>query len=213
MRSVAYMQAIHETGARLTHDIKNLLQSLNTLCSAAEQLGNDEKLVALIQRQLPQLTKRLQLTLDKLQAPSTTAEITINATSWWNRLKQRHKESRVEFVSRRIPAGYEIPAELFDSVADNLLQNALEKRRINPDMQIQVQFSASPVPTLEVSDNGPAIPQEIASRMFKAVLASSSGLGIGLYHAFRQAEYSGYLLELQHNDSGRVHFKLGKKMQ
>jgi signal transduction histidine kinase len=213
MRSVAYMQAIHETGARLTHDIKNLLQSLNTLCSAAEQLGNDEKLVALIQRQLPQLTQRLQLTLDKLQAPTTTDEITINATSWWNRLKQRYKESRVEFVSGRIPAGFEIPAELFDSVADNLLQNALEKRRVNPDMQILVQFSVAPAALLEVSNNGPAIEQEIASRMFKAVLPSSSGLGIGLYHASRQAEYSGYLLELLENRNGQVSFRLAQKIQ
>jgi hypothetical protein len=28
-KQLSYMQAIHETGARLTHDVKNLLQSLN----------------------------------------------------------------------------------------------------------------------------------------------------------------------------------------
>lgn len=212
MRSVAYMQAIHETGARLTHDIKNLLQSLNTLCSAAEQSGNDEKLVALIQRQLPQLTKRLQLTLDKLQAPNTTPETTINATTWWNRLKQRYKDSEVEFASKRIPAGFEVPADLFDSVTDNLLQNALEKRRINPGMQIAVQFDASPA-ALEISDTGPAIDQEIAGRMFKVVLPSSSGLGIGLYHAARQAEYAGYRLELASNNNGNVSFRLAQKIQ
>ena len=35
-RMNAYTQAIYETGARLTHDVKNLLQSLRSLCAAAE---------------------------------------------------------------------------------------------------------------------------------------------------------------------------------
>ena len=34
LKQLSYLQAIHETGARLTHDVKNLLQSLNALCSA-----------------------------------------------------------------------------------------------------------------------------------------------------------------------------------
>ena len=39
MRRNAYLQAVHETGARLTHDMKNLLQSLYTLTSAAPREG------------------------------------------------------------------------------------------------------------------------------------------------------------------------------
>ncbi len=35
----AYTQAIYETGARLTHDVKNLLQSLRSICAAAEMRG------------------------------------------------------------------------------------------------------------------------------------------------------------------------------
>src|SRR5262249_27851785 len=35
LRQASYMQAVHETGARTTHDIKNLLQSLNVLCAVA----------------------------------------------------------------------------------------------------------------------------------------------------------------------------------
>ena len=35
-RQNAYTQAIYETGARLTHDVKNLLQSLRSLCAAAD---------------------------------------------------------------------------------------------------------------------------------------------------------------------------------
>lgn len=210
IRGVAYMQAIHETGARLTHDIKNLLQSLSTLCVAAEQVGNDAKLVALIQRQLPQLTQRLQLTLDKLQAPKSSSEVMVNATTWWNRLKLRYRDTGTEFLSKRIPAGLEIPAELFDSVADNLLQNALEKKRVNPNMSITATFNTATdnQTVLEIKDDGPAIPAEVATQMFKSVLPSSTGLGIGLYHAARQARLAGYDLSLNRNRNGEVSFKL-----
>lgn len=39
LSQMAYLKAIHETGARITHDVKNLLQSLNMLCFAAERRG------------------------------------------------------------------------------------------------------------------------------------------------------------------------------
>jgi signal transduction histidine kinase len=39
LRQTSYLQAVHETGARMTHDIKNLLQSLNVLCAAAARDG------------------------------------------------------------------------------------------------------------------------------------------------------------------------------
>ena len=56
MQANAYTQAVYETGSRLTHDVKNLLQSLKTLCSAAEYSQPDQaaSLQTLMQRQLPQ---------------------------------------------------------------------------------------------------------------------------------------------------------------
>jgi hypothetical protein len=71
MQANAYTQAIYETGSRLTHDVKNLLQSLKTLCSAAEHSRPDQamSLQSLMQRQLPQMAKRLEITLDKLKSP------------------------------------------------------------------------------------------------------------------------------------------------
>ncbi|MFM9912975.1 MAG: ATP-binding protein [Methylophilaceae bacterium] len=212
MRSVAYMQAVYETGARLTHDIKNLLQSLSVLCVAAEREGDDQALVALIQRQLPQLTQRLQVTLNKLQAPKTAAIEMVNATTWWKRLRQRYKDSEIEFSSHRIPAGTEVPVELFDSVAENLLQNALDKRRNYPSIKINAEFSVENMPTLTVTDDGLAIEEDIAKQMFKAALPSSTGLGIGLYHASRQAKYVGYALSLTQNRKGEVCFTLEKAM-
>src|SRR5918999_2898996 len=68
LRQASYLQAVHETGARLTHDIKNLLQSLSVLTSLAAR-GEQEGLQALVRRQLPLIERRLADTLQKFQRP------------------------------------------------------------------------------------------------------------------------------------------------
>ena len=87
-RQHAYTQAIYETGARLTHDVKNLLQSLRSLCAAVETSDADQaqSLQALMQRQLPQITQRLNVTLDKLQAPQQADTSQVDAAIWWEQL-------------------------------------------------------------------------------------------------------------------------------
>jgi len=40
LQQLSFVKAIHQTGARLTHDVKNLLQSLNALCLAAAGEGD-----------------------------------------------------------------------------------------------------------------------------------------------------------------------------
>ncbi|MCX7627944.1 MAG: HAMP domain-containing histidine kinase [Methylophilaceae bacterium] len=212
MRHQAYLRAVHETGARLTHDIKNLLQSLNTLCSAVEHASNTDhqQLVALIQRQLPQLAQRLRNTLDKLQAPQPEPSSSMNAITWWNQLRQRYRDAGITFTADKISAGSELPADLFDTVADNLLQNALEKRRTQLDLKISVALKTGDYFGLTVEDDGTPIPDEVAEKLFKVPLTSVSGLGIGLYQAARQAQQHGYRLELASNRRGAVRFELKK---
>ncbi len=214
LQNSAYLQAIYETGARLTHDVKNLLQSLSVLCSAAEHVeaGDQARLVALIQRQLPQLTQRLQITMDKLQSPQLGEPSAMNAITWWNRLRQRYRNADIEFATEKIVAGTMIPAELFDSVADNVLQNALEKRRTQPEMNIGVRLNVNPALGLSLWDDGVELPIDTAQLLFKAPLPSASGLGIGLYQAARQAQQLGYRLALVCNRTGRVEFELALRL-
>ncbi|MGH8743891.1 MAG: hypothetical protein ACREUY_06395, partial [Burkholderiales bacterium] len=156
-RQNTYTQAVYETGARLTHDVKNLLQSLKSICTAVETGGADdaEALRALIQRQLPQITQRLQLTMDKLKAPQKADEGNGKpAQEWWSNLKQRYASETIEFKETGISAAAELPIQLFDSVADNLLQNALQKSKLEPGLRINVSFSCAPGVVLSVCDNG-----------------------------------------------------------
>jgi len=88
LRQASYVQAVHETGARMTHDIKNLLQSLNVLCAVAARDHNRDsaELQALIRRQLPVITRRLSETLAKLQRPNAAGETYVPVQTWWDAL-------------------------------------------------------------------------------------------------------------------------------
>ncbi len=210
-RQNAYLQAVHETGARLTHDVKNLLQSLTTLCAAAEASdpAQSDALQALIRRQLPVITERLQQTLKKLKAPHAVDREERAAGAWWSALRARYEPQGVELTLNGDLEGAMLPAELFDSVADNLLQNALRKRTAETDVRVRVEFAPGPAGYLRVCDSGAAMPAETATRLFEAPVASHNGLGIGLYQAARQAERLGYRLRLLVNEPGRVCFELG----
>ena len=213
MQSSVYLQAVYETGARLTHDIKNLLQSLKTLCIAAEsaQDKDQEKLLALMKKQLPQLSQRLQITLDKLRMPEQATTSSMNANSWWVNTKHRYKGSGTIFDSGKIESGAKLPAELFDNVVDNLLQNALEKKKQFPDITISAKLENQDGFMLSVEDTGEAIPKETAGLLFTAPLTSASGLGIGLYQASKMAIQFGYELKLTANENGCVRLTLQNK--
>jgi signal transduction histidine kinase len=209
-RQSAYTQAIYETGSRLTHDVKNLLQSLRSLCAAAETSDADQAgaLQALMQRQLPQITQRLNATLDKLRAPQQVDADRVDASIWWDGLIQRFNSREVQFTAERIAANSRIPSELFDSVADNLIENALRKKTQGQPGRVSVTFSADGGGRLTVCDNGVTVPRNVVDRLFEAPVPSQSGLGIGLYHAAKQAERLGYCLELCDNEPGKVCFAL-----
>jgi signal transduction histidine kinase len=210
LRQTSYLQAVHETGARMTHDIKNLLQSLSVLTSvAARDHGRDqEQLQALLRRQLPLIERRLSDTLEKLQRPQEGGEIYVAARLWWESLARQYRGEGVEFDSPTPPPGVRVPRSLFDSVADNLIRNALAKRADDEGLRVRVALEWDQRLALRVCDSGAPVPGEIAANVLRAPVSSRSGLGIGLYQAARQAEASGYRLTLESNREGEVCFAL-----
>jgi C4-dicarboxylate-specific signal transduction histidine kinase len=121
---------------------------------------------------------------------------------------QRYGTRDVRFTVNRIDRNFKIPSELFDSVADNLIENALNKKTDGAAIRVEVGFSQISGGTLTVCDNGAAVARNIAARLFDAPVPSQTGLGIGLYHAAKQAERLGYRLELCDNETGKVCFAL-----
>jgi len=209
LREQAYSQAIHDTGARLTHDVKNILQSMKTLLAAADTSTpeDSERLMALMKRQLPQLAARLSQTVDKLKQPAEMDVAHIPAQTWWSALRTRYEHDNVQFFADALD-DTPLPQDLFDSVVDNLLTNALRKRQSEPGVSVEVRLALHPLACLQVTDSGTAAPEHVARNLFMSPVASDFGLGVGLYQAARQAARSGYRLELPDNQSGRVTFRL-----
>ena len=209
LRQQSYVQAVHETGARMTHDVKNLLQSLNVLCTvAAKEEGTPEQ-QALIRRQLPAIAQRLSETLERLQRPQSPAEDLVEAQAWWAALVRQYPSTGVEFSERGLRPGLGIPRAMFDSVADNLIQNALGKRATDASVRVRVELVCASGPELRVVDSGRAVTATLARSLFAGpVTSASSGLGIGLYQSARQAEANGYVLTLERNQDGDVCFLL-----
>ena len=112
------------------------------------------------------------------------------------------------FSTGAIDGEARVPGELFDSVADNLVQNALNKGRGESNFKVEVYFSCSRTPYLRVTDIGVPVPVAVAQKLFDAPVPSQTGLGIGLYQAARQAAQHGYRLALAINEPGRVRFEL-----
>ncbi|MGH8687515.1 MAG: sensor histidine kinase [Burkholderiales bacterium] len=208
LQQASYMQAVHETGARVTHDVKNLLQSLNVLCSVAVADGGESpEALALVRRQLPAITQRLAATLDKLQRPVSEQDRAVPAREWWDGLVRQYQDRGVEFSAGSLD-GAEVPRTLFDNVADNLLQNALAKRAAQPGVRVRAALTAGDGPELRVRDSGPAVPEHVAESLLRAPVQSEGGLGIGLYQSARLAQAAGYVLRLELNRDGEVCFGL-----
>lgn len=214
LQQQSYLQAVHETGARVTHDVKNLLQSLNVIVSVARQETGREYspgFKALIGRQLPVIAQRLSSTLEKLERPNAEVEQTVSAAAWWDRLRQQYSGAPgVELEPLKPGADMSIPRLLADSVADNLIQNALTKRLSDPEIRIRVTMECDDSLKFSVCDSGRAIPPDLEKLLLRAPVRSNSGLGIGLFQAARQAGSAGYELALVSNRDGEVCFSLSK---
>jgi signal transduction histidine kinase len=206
LRDITRLQAIYETGSRLTHDLKNMLQSLLSLTSIAQNRG--ERAQQLLQQQLPQLTQRIEMTLLKLQQPQIEDETPqLALCEWWDALRLRNQYQVIDWLVPDSLPDKHIPAALFDCVIDNLIDNALRKRQSEPDIKIAIAIQSGPL-RLTVCDDGDPIQESIVANLLRGAVVSENGLGVGLYQAARWAEQLGYRLMLISNRAGKVCFEL-----
>ncbi|MDQ8021643.1 MAG: ATP-binding protein [Moraxellaceae bacterium] len=220
LQSMAYVRAVHETGARVTHEVKNLLQSLDTLCFAIGEVNEadaarSQQLDALIRRQLPQISERLHVALARIREPAAPAAVPEPAAGWWNALQERYARDDLVFSLQETPDGAletaRLATTLFDAVADNLLRNVADKRAAAAHTTVQVSVCLSVEEgacQLSVEDDGAAIPAERALNLMGMPLPSASGFGVGLYQCAQLAQNAGYRLTLAENREGCVRFEL-----
>lgn len=149
----------------------------------------------------------MQSTLEKLRAPRLNTHINlVDCGKWMERIeKQLGSNSRISF-NCDIENNLIVPVDLFDSVTENLVNNALNKPSANRiDLRL---LSSNNIILLSVCDDGEAINADIESSLFARPVSSGSGMGIGLYQSAIMAQAFNYELELSQNEAGRVCFNL-----
>ncbi len=220
----AQIKAIYETGAKLTHDIKNILQALNTFIELVDDVEDGEAL-PLIRYQLPTLAHRLAHTLAKLNAPAVESSRLEHIEAWWYLVKARYAGREIDFESEGLAlisnSDDLINIDVLDSVVENLLENARYKRQslqrsnsggANMGIVTRLVIEAGQF-SVTVTDEGCAIPAEKSDQLFKQAIESEKGYGIGLYQCAKSARRFGYHLVLSENREGCVQFKISGSLQ
>lgn len=205
------LRAVYETGARMAHDIKNLLQSLSTLTHLAETSAGEgeraDRAAALLRRQLPEMRRRLGEALRKLEADAQEHAETVDSLAWIRSAQSALAIDDVPLVVEG--SGCAIPLTLLRSAFENWLDNVRQKRLT--DISIQAHCCCSgegDMAMIRFSDTGAAIAPEIARDLCKVPVNSAQGFGVGLYQVTRLAEGFGYQFFLETNAAGRVAFVL-----
>ncbi len=209
----AHLQAIHETGSKLTHDIKNILQATHTMT----QIINDKdtqasEIIDALKKQMPLLTQRLNTTLEKLRDPQNNSSAEKYSSGsllqWWAQFRHRYPSEHIQF-STNISNDMDIPVDVFTSVIENLMDNVRSKHAREPEIKIMLRLAIiNDQLCLSVCDNGSMIEPQLAEQLFKEAVSSQDGYGIGLYQCYELAKSHGYALSLETNVSGRVCFAL-----
>ncbi len=208
MRAQEHFETIHHTGARLTHDIKNILQSIKTSIDIVQATTEDKKQKSskLLKQNLDQISNRLESTLEKLKSPEISTSIKIiSIEEWIKQFQSEHSYPWLKF-NRDINLNHAIPGELFDSVIGNLISNAQNKTSVK---EIVIDVSANnEMIVITVCDNGEQVKPELESSLFIKPISSGEGMGIGLYQSAIMARSFNFELELANNETGKVCFSL-----
>ena len=207
MRAQEHFATIHHTGARLTHDIRNILQSIKTSIDILDMDDENTQSQKLLQTNLHQISTRLESTLSKLRAPRLNTRVNmVDCRQWMERISKLHKSNKRIRFHADIENNVALPVDLFDSVAENLINNALRK---SASTQVDLRLlSDNDIIVLSICDDGQAIESEIENNLFAQPVSSGSGMGIGLYQSAIMAHAFQYELELSQNERGRVCFNL-----
>ncbi len=207
MRAQEHFATIHHTGARLTHDIKNILQTIKTSLDILNLNHHSEKQQALLQTNLTQISARLENTLSKLKAPALDTHIKLfDANDWMDKLAQQHNSNQQIHFHREISNNSPLPIDLFDSVVENLINNAIRKPSTE-NVDVRLHFN-SEIILLSVCDDGSSVDSIIEANLFNQPVSSGSGMGIGLYQSTIMAGAFNFELELSQNEAGKVCFTL-----
>ncbi len=212
IKTQEHFETIHHTGARLTHDIKNILQSIKTSLSIIhlEPDLENNKPFKLLDQNLTQISERLENTLNKLKTPQLENQFHfISLNKWLYQFTHEINNPKVT-INSRLKFNPSVPSELLDSVLNNLVSNASRKHDVS---NIHINITADKeLLFISVTDNGHKVDENTVKNLFKKPVTSGQGMGIGLYQSAIMAQSFHYELDLMNNEDGEVSFSLIQRL-
>ncbi len=212
IKTQEHFETIHHTGARLTHDIKNILQSIKASLSIIhlEPDLESNKPFKLLDQNLTQIGERLENTLNKLKVPHAETQFQfVSLNKWLYKFSHEVNDLKINITSH-LKFNPSVPDELLDSVLNNLLSNATRKHDVTA---INVNVTADKeLLFISVTDNGHKVDDNTVKSLFKKPVTSGQGMGIGLYQSAIMAQSFNYELDLMSNEDGEVSFSLIQRL-
>ena len=159
-------------------------------------LGNHERVNAIVENIL------------QLSRPERSIPQTIRLADWLDKFVDEFVQSgtcsRDEISCSMTDTDAEIRIDpgLLHQVVWNLCQNAVQHGKPNEDVRLTLVTGLSAhidAPTLDIIDNGPGIPADMADKIFEPFFTTrTSGTGLGLYIARDICESNNMRLEYIH---------------
>jgi len=183
----------------ISDDLADLRDAVATVARRSDSLMQFVDSYRQITRLAPPNKKRIRI-LDLLDAAGRLAE-----AEWPGR--------NVELIKDVTPAGLDVYADrdLLEPVLLNLLHNAgYATREVEkPQIRLLGRLNRRGRVVIEVSDNGPGVPEEIARKIFVPFFTTrEGGSGVGLALARQVMIAHGGFIRLESNDEGGARFTL-----
>ena len=198
--------------ASIAHEIRNPLGAI----SHAAQLLNEENTLAAADQRLMTIihdnTGRVNAIVEnilQLSRPERSIPQTIRLADWLDKFVDEFVQSgtckRQEITCSMTDKDAEIRIDpgLLHQVVWNLCQNAVQHGKPDENVKLMLATGLSThidAPTLDIIDNGPGIPADMADKIFEPFFTTrTSGTGLGLYIARDICESNNMRLEYIQN--------------
>ena len=212
------MRSLNKLAMGVAHEIRNPVVMIGGFAGRIIKLDGNNMEAISYARKILEGARRLESLVDEVQGCANLANIKAVKGSLAEVALETVKEMESHASDKSIKLLFHdlssksgisrFDPGMMKIAIGNLLQNAIAKVQQDTNVRIKVTFDAANSGVLMVSDSGEAVPESIAARLLKAPVPSQSGLGIGLFHAARQAAQLDYRLELAENREGCVCFRL-----
>lgn len=203
--------AVGAVTAHLMHSLKNPLAGLRSLADTASASDLDRKDAVAAARRMETLIQRvtgiLREETDGLAYEVALAEVFEHLQRQYAAPARRGGVA-LEFTAPAAAMLDNRTANLLGLALANLVQNALEAA--GPGRRVGVfAVSVGEALVIEVSDNGPGLPEAVRARLYTPVAsAKPGGAGIGLALSWQLLHHAGATLELVKSSAAGTRFRV-----